>query len=762
MIRYGFIFPPVFYLLVLLLGHFSPMPAGKPWSRVILARDSSLMASYLSEDDKWRMKVHLDETSPDLIAAILQKEDRWFFLHPGVNPVAIARAGWNNLTTGRRTSGASTITMQLARMMERKERTYGNKIVEIFRAIQLEMRYDKWEIMEMYLSYLPYGGNVEGIKAASFLYFDRPPSTLSLSQAVLLTVIPNRPNSLRLDHGTGPAVEARNKWLKRFREEKLFPEADIAAALEEPVENRRYSMRIRAPHFSRFISERYPQDRIVTTLDPASQAIAENLLAAYVRRVRPKGISNGAVLVVDNATSAVVAYCGSADFLDKQSFGQVNGVRAVRSPGSTLKAGLYGLALDYGLYTPGSRMLDVPTNYSGYVPENYDLIFHGPVTFDYALRNSLNIPAVTLLREVGISNYLDFLAHSGFHTVDQQREDLGLSMILGGCGVTLEELTRSYTAFARGGRLYPLAYTQAEVGDPQDSTRLYSPAAAWLVWEILRGVQRPDAPLDLTARDGKSSIAWKTGTSYGRRDAWSIGFDGRYTIGVWIGNFNGEGAPDLSGATMAVPLLFDLFNGLGKGKEKVEIPRPSEIAERQVCAETGDLPTPECRHTTPDFYIRNKSHRRVCTQEREIYISADSSIQYCTGCLPASGYLRSSYPIYPAALTLWMDDNGMSYHRPPPHNPACEAVFHGDGPDIISPAADFEYLLERGASQEISLQAASDGTVNLHYWYADGKFVGSCKPGEKIFHTPRAGKVRFSVMDDRGRSSAVEVVVRYY
>jgi penicillin-binding protein 1C len=748
--------------LALLLARTAPLPEEKPWSRVVLARDSTLLASYLSEDDKWRMKVHLDETSPDVVTAVMAKEDRWFFLHPGVNPVSIARALWNNTVQGRRTSGASTLTMQLARMMEPKQRTYSNKAAEILRAFALEMRHSKAELLEMYLSYLPYGGNVEGIKAASYLYFDKPPSSLSLSQAVLLTVIPNRPNSLRLDHGTGPAVEMRDKWLHRFQDEGVFPAPDIAVALSEPVESRRYQMRIRAPHFSHFISQRYPQDRIVTTLDPDAQMIAENLLAAYVRRVRALGVSNGAVLVVDNATHSVVAYCGSADFRDRDAHGQVNGVRAVRSPGSTLKPGLFALAFDQGILTPKSRMLDVSTNYAGYVPENFDLTFHGPVTAEYALRNSLNIPAVTLLRDVGARNYIQALGAAGFSTISQQREGLGLSLVLGGCGATLEELTRAYSSFPNHGMLYPLAYTPDEAADPMDSVRLYSTEASYMVWDILSGVQRADAPLDLVSHDGHSTIAWKTGTSWGRRDAWSIGFDGRYTIGVWIGNFSGQGAPELSGATMAVPLLFDLFNGLEKGKARIPMARPKGLAQRTVCAETGDLPSANCAHTTADWYIPAHSHRRVCAQEQLLYISEDSSIQYCTGCLPPTGYLRTSYSVYPSELILWMNQNNTPFRQPPPHNPNCEAVFHGAGPTIVSPAVDFEYLLERGAGQEMSLQATSQTDVNLHYWYVDGKYVGSCKPGEKVFFSPKAGKRRFTCRDDRGRSSSVEIVVKMY
>ena len=749
------------FVSFLILDYAFPLPPAKTYSPVVYDRNGGLLAAYLSDDDKWRLRTDPETISEDLRTAIIAKEDRWFYYHPGVNPLAIVRAAWNNVVTGRRTSGASTITMQVARLLEPKPRTLGNKVREVFRALQLEWHNSKSEILEMYLSYLPYGGNIEGITAASHLYFERPPSQLSLSQATLLAVIPNRPNSLRMDTRQEAARDARNKWLLRFQEREIFPEAQIQAALLEPVNVQRHSLEPLAPHFSQRLVATEAGPEINSTLDLEIQQLSERLLANYIRRARARGISNGAVLVVDNATAEVRAYCGSADFKDVAAAGQVDGIQAIRSPGSTMKPIVYAMAFDQGKLTPDSRLLDLPTNWNGYQPDNYDEKFRGPVSVSYALRHSLNITAVHTLERVGYDKFLDLMAIAGFRTIVRQREQLGLSVILGGCGTTLEELTRMFGAFAHGGRLRPLRFTQTTDSLPQGFP-LFSEASAWLIHDILSGIERPDLPNDVVAATNRARIAWKTGTSYGRRDAWSIGFTPRYTIGVWVGNFSGQGVPDLSGTTMAVPLLFDLFGALEVGPDKGSFTRPANVWKRDICLETGHIPSEECAHVHKGFYIRDVSPRKVCAQEKPLYVNADTSIQYCTGCLPPDGYHKASFPIYPPELTVWYETNGIAYTHPPAHNPDCEATFDGPGPQILHPEAEAEFLLEAGAGQEILFQAASDARTDRHYWYVDGDFYRSGAPGEKVFFAAGSGPLRVTCMDDRGRASTVRVLVKEY
>ncbi|MBK9097742.1 MAG: penicillin-binding protein 1C [bacterium] len=426
-----------------------PLPDRKEFSIEIHAKDGTLLTAYLTSDDKWRLRTELEEVSPELIKAIIEKEDSWFYWHPGINPVALVRALYRNITSGEVESGASTITMQVARMLEPKKRTYFNKLGEMFRAIQLEVKYSKEEILELYLSLLPFGGNIEGVKSASYIYFDRPPNKLSLAQSITLAVIPNDPNYLRLDRSNEEIIYNRNYWIKKFKQEKTFSSSDLNDALNEPVERNRYQMPVIAPHFSQYVKDNFQGDILNTTIDLSIQQTAEIILLRNVKKVFYKGITNGAVLVIDNRNSSVVAYCGSADFYDEGSFGQVNGITAIRSPGSTLKAPLYAYAFDEGNLTPQMKFADIPTDFHGYQPENYDLKFYGNVSAEFSLVNSLNIPAVKLIEQVGLNNFTNFLKGCGFNQIQKQKNRLGLSMILGGCGTNLQELTRLFTAFAR-------------------------------------------------------------------------------------------------------------------------------------------------------------------------------------------------------------------------------------------------------------------------------------------------------------------------
>ncbi|MCW8804153.1 MAG: penicillin-binding protein 1C [Ignavibacteriaceae bacterium] len=746
-------------LLFVVLDLLFPLTKQKEFSKEIHAKDGTLLTAYLTSDDKWRLRTELKEVSPDLIKAVIQKEDSWFYWHFGINPVSVLRALYRNVTSGEIESGASTITMQVARMLEPKKRTYFNKIIEMFRATQLEFKYSKREILELYLSLLPFGGNIEGVKSAAYIYFNRPLGKLSLAQSVTLAIIPNDPNSLRLDRSNQEIAKKRNYWIKKFAKEQIFLSADLNDALDEPIENNRYPIPVIAPHFSYYVKDNFNGDIINTTLDLSMQQTAENILLRNVRKVFYKGITNGAVLVIDNKNSSVVAYCGSADFYDEGSFGQVNGVNAIRSPGSTLKAALYAYAFDEGVLTPQMKFADIPTDFHGYEPENYDLKFYGNVSTEFALVNSLNIPAVKLLEQVGINNFINLLEGCRLDQIQRQKNKLGLSLILGGCGTNLQELTRLFTAFARKGRLYPLNFISTE--KESRGEQIFSDASSYLIAKILSGVNRSDIA-DFNNYSKLPKLAWKTGTSYGKRDAWAIGFNPNYTIGVWMGNFNGVGSPNLSGAEVAVPLLFDLFNAIDYNSDVKWFDVPEELYFREVCSESGLLPTQYCTRVIRDFAIKDKSHNEVCNIHKPVYVNLEETIQYCTGCLPTSGYKKVVYPIYQPELKVWLTQNKHGYHIPPQHNPNCTAKFAETGPKILSPSEDYEYLLEKNSRQEILLLAASDSRVKTHYWYINNKFFKKCEPGERIFFNPEEKDLKITCLDDKGRDRSVRINVKYY
>ncbi|GAB3180423.1 penicillin-binding protein 1C [Telluribacter humicola] len=736
-----------------------PFRPAVSYSTQITAADGTLLHAFLSPDDKWRLYTQLSELTPLLRKTLIYKEDKYFYYHPGVNLLAMGRAALRNLLTGRRTSGASTITMQVVRLLEPRHRTYTSKLIEVIRALQLEWHYSKDEILQLYLNLVPYGGNIEGIKAASLLYFGKPPQLLSLAEITALTIVPNRPSSLQPGRHNTRLREERNRWLRQFEKEALFEKSTIEDALNEPLHVRRLQPPRRAPHLAWRLKREQPGQPVIhTTVHPQRQAQTETLVRNYVNRLRSLNIHNAAVVVVNNQTGAVEAYVGSADFNNPFDGGQVDGVRAVRSPGSTLKPLLYATAFDKGLLTPKSVLNDVPTNFGGYEPENFDQRFNGPVTVEFALANSLNIPAVKVLKDLHTSTLVEQLRKAQFRTVHKQARDLGLSLILGGCGVTLEELTQLFAAFAHDGQFRPLRYlTDA------DTTRgeaLTSSEASFLITNVLTQVVRPDLPTNFDHTYHLPRIAWKTGTSYGKRDAWSVGYNRRYTVGVWVGNFSGEGVPELSGATIATPLLFDIFNTLDYNSPRGWYHPSANLASRTVCAASGDIPDEFCENKIVDYYIMGVSPYRRCQHRRWAFTDAAHKSTYCTHCLPEQGYISQSFPNLAPELIAYYESKKVPYEKLPPHHPACERVFGKGAPLIVSPNADSEYYLPVGEAQQLQLSCQAANDVQEVYWYVNDRLHQRSSPGEAVFISPPPGRVKISCSDDKGRNSDVWIVVK--
>ena len=761
-------------VLAFALDRLFPLPPAPHYSPLVLAADGTVLHAYLNPTQKWRMKTELSEITPELQQAIINKEDRYFRYHFGVNPVAILQAAGRNLLGSGRTTGASTITMQVARLLEPKERTFGNKVKEMLRAVQLEAYYSKAEILQLYLNLVPYGGNIEGVKSAALLYFQQPPDYLSLAQTVTLAIIPNQPRLLVLGKNNARILAERNRWLRHFRRRRLFPDQDIADALNEPLDAQRHAAPALAPHLARRLVTQFPGEALIrSTLRRGPQAKTEDLTRNYVRRLRELGISQAAVLVLNNRTRAVEAYVGSADFADAATAGQVDGVRAIRSPGSTLKPFLYALALDRGLVTPKLKLPDVPSNFSGFRPENFDKNFSGEVTVERALTYSLNIPAVRVLSEMGVVTFTDKLRDAGFRRVARDAPRLGLSTILGGCGATLEELTALYAALADGGQYRavrlisppdPCRARQGSGGEiPAEGVALVSPAAAFLVTDILAQHTRPDLPLGYQGSTRLPKIAWKTGTSYGRRDAWSIGYNQDYTVGVWVGNFDGTGSPALTGTDIATPLLFDLFNALAYNSPNHWATPPASLDFRLVCAESGLVPGEHCPNQLIDYYLPGTSSARRCEHQREALVSADGAVAYCRACVPAAGFRRQLFPNPLPEVLAFREAQGLPATRLPAHNAACRLVRGTDETGtalaITSPLANAEYLLNRTENQQLLLSCAAGSEVRQVFWYVNDHFLRAAAATERVFFRPPTGSVKISCADDHGRNVDIQLQV---
>ena len=775
------------FLLFLLLNRLFPLPDRIEYSTIVTDDKGEVIHAFLTGDQQWRMKTELNEISSLLRKTIIEKEDKYFYYHPGVNLLAMARALGKNIFRMRRTSGASTITMQVARALEPKKRTYWNKMIEVFRACQLEWKYSKDEILLLYLNKIPYGGNIQGVKSASILYFRKNPDHLSLAEITALSVIPNRPSSLVIGRNNDGIVQQRNKWLRRWAAEKVFTGREIEDALSEPLTATRGAVPDFIPHLAWRLKKK-GGDIIHTTIGLNMQRKIEKLVKDYSRTLSLKNIRNAAVIVIDNQTHRVVSYVGSADFRDSADAGQVNGAAAIREPGSTLKPLLYGLCIDEGLLTPKMMIMDVPVNYQGYAPENYDRRFNGYVTMEYALEHSLNIPAVRSLRSLGKDRLIRKLALCDFQQIKKDQSKLGLSMILGGCGATLEEMTGLYSIFANEGRYIKPAYTIESARSAATVTTsaapaaamptvarsaaaaipaairgeaILSPAATFMINETLSKVNRPDFPLNWESTLHLPKIAWKTGTSYGRRDAWSIGYNKHYTVGIWVGNFSGLGIPELSGANVATPLLFTVFNTIDYDDNGSWFAQPADCDIRMVCSETGLPPAATCTHLVTDYFIPLISPARRCDNLQELLVSPDEKISYCRSCQPAAGYKKKWYTIIPPEIREYYEANRIAYVAIPPHNPNCEKLFREGAPVVTSPSNGSEYLISRKDPEPLQLRCRVGNDVGKVYWYINNKFFKAGEAGSKQFFIPDEGPVKISCTDDKGRNKDVWIRVRY-
>jgi penicillin-binding protein 1C len=746
-------------LLFLFLNVIFPVPDRVEYSTIVTDERDAVINAYLTPDDKWRMKTELEEISPLLRKTIIAKEDQYFYYHPGVNVLAIGRALLNNVVRMKRTSGASTITMQVARMLEPRRRTLPVKFIEMFRALQLELKYSKNEILQLYLNLVPYGGNIEGVKAASLLYFRKNPDHLSLAEITALSIIPNRPSSLVMGRNNDVIVQERNRWLRKFSQDKVFTQKEIEDALSEPLTASRGVVPHYLPHLSYKLKRETNSHLIRTNIRLNTQLKVEKLVEDYVRSLRLSNIRNAAVVIIDNQTHKVITYVGSGSFTDTTDGGQVNGAAATRQPGSTLKPLLYGMCIDEGLMTPKTVINDVPVNYNGYAPENYDQKFNGSISMEYALEHSLNIPAVKSLRMLGKDELVNQLVSLDFKQVSKDRNKLGLSLVLGGCGTTLEELTGLFSAFANEGIYEQPEYVRKVAHQRPRRVQVLSATASYMISDILSQVNRPDFPLNWQATERMPKIAWKTGTSYGRRDAWSIGYNQHFTVGTWVGNFSGQGVPELSGANTATPLLFKIFNTIDYDSDAGWFAPPKNCQLRQVCSVSGLPPSPYCTNVILDYFVPLVSSTTTCQHLQEVKISADSSISYCNDCAPAAGYIKKLYPVITPEMQEYYEVNGVAYQKIPTHNPDCEKIFRGEAPQITSPLNGNEYFISKKDPEPLQLSATAGNDVTKLYWYINDRFYKATGVHEKQFFMPTEGAVKISCTDDKGRNRNIRISV---
>ena len=737
-----------------------PLLDGISFSQCVRDRNGKLLRVTLTTDQKFRVWTPLPNISPSLIEATLRFEDKYYRRHPGVNPVALLRSALN-LYAGGAHSGASTITMQLARLRYHLcTRTLGGKFVQIVRALELERHYSKAEILEAYLNLAPYGRNIEGIGAASQIYFDKPASRLSRPEAVALSVIPQSPSrrALFVDRNNQSLDSAQSHWYDRAKINREFSAREFSARAQR-------ERKFLAPHFvQQIVANEKGRDEIVTTLDLAKQQLIERRIADYIQTNRNRGIQNAAVLLVDTRTMDVLAQIGSADFFSAEIEGQVDGTRAPRSPGSTLKPFVYALALQQGLIHPLSILSDAPHSFGDYNPENFDREFVGPIRACDALARSRNLPAVELASQLHHPTLYEFLRGAGVK-LPRSESVYGLSLPLGGAEVTMEDLVRLYAALANNGELRPLRHTSRDPTAARGRS-IIMPEAAFLTLEMIN-LPRPE--VGRAYSDQAAPVFWKTGTSHGFRDAWSIAVFNHYVLAVWIGNFDGRANGTFVGRIAAAPLLFQIIDSLRATwpePSQPHLPPPGANLKRvSFCAVSGDLPEPYCAQHVEGWFIPGISPIKLCDVHQEVLVDAASGLRVARD--DGTRQLRREvYEFWPTELLSIFRRAGVPRKLPPPFLPDTDPELvarTGNPPRIIAPAAGSTYEVLNSASslkQGIPLRAKTDADVREVYWFADKTFIGKSAAADILSWKSGPGRYELTALDDHGRSGSCAVIVR--
>jgi penicillin-binding protein 1C len=738
-----------------------PLWEGLSYSNAYYDREQRLLRLTLAADDKYRLRLPLTQIAPVIIDTTLLYEDRHFYRHPGVNPYSLARAAFQTLTGGR-LIGGSTLTMQLARIrFDIDSRSVSGKLTQIARALQIELFYSKDEILEAYLGLAPYGGNVEGIGAASLVYFGKPASRLTLAEALSLSVIPQSP--ARRVPGNQALAAARDLLVQKWV--AAHPAAGEGDLLRMPLTLHAIGdLPFRAPHFVDALNAGPSRSgEVRTTLDLKLQAVLERQASAYLARRRSQGLRNVAALLVDHQSMEVRALLGSADFFNDAIQGQVNGTRARRSPGSALKPFIYALGMDQGLVHPLSMLKDAPARFGGFNPENFDREFAGPVSVHDALIRSRNLPAVQVAMRLRQPSLYEFMRQAEVG-LPRSEDYYGLALALGGAEVTMEELVQLYAVLANGGQWRALRYVQN--ASPEAGARLLSAEASFLVLDILKDNPRPAQGYRGEWTRENFPVYWKTGTSYGFRDAWSVGVFGPYVLAVWSGNFDGAGNPAFVGVEAAAPLLFEIIDALraeGGPLTPFYPAAPPDLTQVRVCAVSGQIPGQHCRHTVPTWFSPGVSPISVCDIHRAVSIDTRSGQRACRP--GAAGTRTEVFEYWPSDLLRLFRQAGIPRRSPPAENPDCPLevrAARGNPPQITSPQAGLAYSY-RAAEQKpapLAFAAVTDADVHSVYWFLDERFVGRSDGGQPLFWPPRPGQFMLRAVDDQGRSDARPITVQ--
>ncbi|MDH6307330.1 penicillin-binding protein 1C [Dysgonomonas sp. PFB1-18] len=763
--------------LILLVWYIFCLPSPLfhvPYSTVVSDRHNELLGARIATDQQWRFPT--PDSIPDKYkTCLIEFEDKHFHRHWGVNPLAIGRAIKQNIDGGKIVSGASTITMQAIRLSRNERRTFGEKFIEMILATRMEFSYSKDEILALYAAHAPMGGNVVGIEAASWRYFGHRAATLSWAEAATLAVLPNSPSLMHFGRNRDKLLNKRNKLLRKLYQRNILDEVDYELAISEPLPFQPQALPQIAPHLVARLYRQKAGEYIVSTIDRQQQERTENILARWNAEFAQNGIKNIAAIIFDVEKNEVVAYCGNVDFERDISANQVDIIQAPRSTGSILKPFLYCAMLQEGLLLPDQLLPDVPINLNGFAPKNFSLQYDGAVHASDALARSLNVPSVVSLRKYSVPKFYNVLQRAGMTTLNRSADNYGLSLILGGAEGKLWDISYMYLQMAQQLKLfneegryfemkqpsYLLADNNNEKGD-RNRNPLFSAGAIWQTLEALTNVNRPEE-IDWRSIPSIQKIAWKTGTSFGFRDGWSVGVSPKYVVGVWVGNSDGEGRPGLTGARTAGMVMFDIFNSLPQSRwfERPE----SDLVIAEICHESGFLKGMNCPETATDTTWISKKGRdaAVCPYHKLVHLSEDMKYQVFNDCAGSRGIVHTPWFILPPSWEWYYKEQHPDYRPLPPYSPECREDSDIRLMEFIYPFPNAIINLPKqldGSPGKLVFEVAHRNPQNRIFWHLDGQYIGDTQYFHKKEYSPSKGEHSLTVVDETGVSMAIKFSVK--
>ena len=715
-----------------------------PYATVVNDRNGELLGARIADDEQWRFPP-CDTVPEKFKICIIEFEDRYYRYHWGVNPLSIGRAVIQNIREKRIVSGGSTISMQVIRLSRNRNRTIGEKFIEMLLATRLEFRYSKEKILALYASHAPFGGNVVGLDAAAWRYFGHSANQLSWAESATLAVLPNAPALLHLSKNRQFLLEKRNRLLKRLFDIKKIDEITYDLALSEDLPSEPIPLPQIAPHWVSYQHQEHKGEQVVSTIDKSLQIRVEDLLEIWHTEFLRQDIRNLAAIVIDVKTNDILVYCGNVRFNETKSGNQVDIIRSERSTGSILKPFLYYVALQEGDILPHTILPDIPININGFSPQNFNRSYEGAVPASEAVARSLNVPLVNLLRQYGVPKFYNFLKQHQIASLPQPAAHYGLSLILGGAEAQLGDLAKAYTDMARS--LLNLKSS-------------FQPAAVWQVFDALKELNRPEE-IDWRTIPSMQTIAWKTGTSYGFRDAWAIGVTPKYVVGVWVGNSSGEGKPNLIGARTAGPVLFDIFDRLPSSQW---FEHPSGVfVEAEVCRQSGYLKGRFCEETDTMLICPNGLQTNICPYHIRVNLTLDKRFRVYEHCAETNATLQESWFVLPPAWAWYYRQRHPEYQALPPFLPGCE----GDG---VNP---MQFIYPQGSNTIVYMQKQMDGSIGnitfelAHsnrnatvFWHIDNEYITSTTDFHKLSVNLPVGIHSITVVDGEGNTLSCYVEVK--